>query len=162
MSEETKNSDNKPNTDEERKQQFEKMRERFSNKKPNGPGGGPPKNSFNFYWIYAIVVIGLLAFTMLGSGFNAERLEIIDQAKFDTYLSKGWVTKVIIVNDAGAEVYLQKDSLNKHFVDSKTSKPVFKKEYNQELADDEIMKALAEEAFGEGIEEDIEESTIPI
>jgi ATP-dependent metalloprotease FtsH len=130
MSEETKNSDNKPNTDEERKQQFEKMRERFSNKKPNGPGGGPPKNSFNFYWIYAIVVIGLLAFTMLGSGFNAERLEPIDQSKFDTYLSKGWVTKVIIVNDAGAEVYMHKDSLNKHFVDAKTNKPVFKREYN--------------------------------
>lgn len=130
MSEETKNSDNKPNTDEERKQQFEKMRERFSNKKPNGSGGGPPKNSFNFYWIYAIVVVGLLAFTMFGGGFNAARWEIIDQAKFDSYLSKGWVTKVVIVNDEAAEVYINKDSLNKHFVDAKTAKPVFKKEYS--------------------------------
>ena len=50
MSEENINSENKPNSEEERKQQFEKMRERFSNKKPGG-SGGPPKNSFNFYWI---------------------------------------------------------------------------------------------------------------
>jgi cell division protease FtsH len=124
-SEEDKNQ--QQNTSEnDKKQQFDKMRERFTNKKSGG--SGPSKNPFNFYWIYAIVVIGLLMFTMFGGGLNNLRWAEIDQTQFDTYLSKGWVSKIIIVNDEAAEIYIKRDSLV-NFKDSKTGKPIYKRDY---------------------------------
>jgi cell division protease FtsH len=118
MSEENKDSVNGSNTpndqnnqDEQRKQQFEKMRERFAKKNGNQPGGGPPKNSFNFYWIYAIVVVGLLAFTMFGGGFSRTQLKQMDQGQFSDYLSKGWISNVVIVNDEVAEIAVNPDSV---------------------------------------------------
>ncbi|MCD6069428.1 MAG: ATP-dependent metalloprotease FtsH [Bacteroidetes bacterium] len=118
MSEENKDSadgsktpNDQNNQDEQRKQQFEKMRERFAKKNGNQPGGGPPKNSFNFYWIYAVVVIGLLAFTMFGGGFSQTRLKPMEQAEFNNYLSKGWIKNVVIVNDEVAEITVYSDSL---------------------------------------------------
>lgn len=136
MSEEKKNSEEKntdqpndQNNQDERKQQFEKMRERFSQKKgPGGPlGGGGPKNTFNFYWIYAIVVIGLLAFTMFGGGFGNARTVALSQTNFDQMLTKGWVAKIMIVNDEFAEIYVKKDSLSK-LVDA-SNKQIFPKEH---------------------------------
>lgn len=106
---EQNNNNGQNNQDEQRRQQFEKMRERFA-KKPNNPGG-PPKNSFNFYWIYAIVVIGLLAFTMFGGGFSQARLKSLEQADFNQFLSRGWVKSVVIVNDKVAEITVFSDSL---------------------------------------------------
>lgn len=136
MSEEKKNSEEKntdqpndQNNQDERKQQFEKMRERFSQKKGPGPlgGGGGPKNSFNFYWIYAIVVVGLLAFTMFGGGFGNARTSALTQSQFDQMLSKGWVSTIKIINEEFAEIYIKKDSLSK-IVDA-GSKQLFPNEH---------------------------------
>src|SRR3989344_1993249 len=135
MSEEKKNSEEKDtnqpndqNNQDERKQQFEKMRERFSQKKGPGPlGGGGPKNSFNFYWIYAIVVVGLLAFTMFGGGFGNARTSALTQSQFDQMLSKGWVSTIKIINEEFAEIYIKKDSLSK-IVDA-SNKQLFPNEH---------------------------------
>jgi ATP-dependent metalloprotease FtsH len=115
--------ENKNVSGDEKKQNFEKMQERF-----NKRGGKPSKNPFNFYWIYAIVVIGLLVFTMFGGGLNNLKWAEIDQTQFDSYLSKGWVSKIVIVNDEAAEIYIKRDSLV-NFKDSKTQKPIYKKDY---------------------------------
>jgi cell division protease FtsH len=115
--------ENKNVSGDEKKQHFEKMQERF-----NKRGGKPSKNPFNFYWIYAIVVIGLLVFTMFGGGLNNLKWAEIDQTQFDSYLSKGWVSKIVIVNDEAAEIYIKRDSLV-NFKDSKTQKPIYKKDY---------------------------------
>ncbi len=139
MSENQTQPDNKNNSEQENKQQnqpenknvsgddkkqhFEKMQERF-----NKRGGKPSKNPFNFYWIYAIVVIGLLVFTMFGGGLNNLKWAEVDQTQFDTYLSKGWVSKIVIVNDEAAEIFIKRDSLV-NFKDSKTQKPIYKKDY---------------------------------
>jgi ATP-dependent metalloprotease FtsH len=115
--------ENKNVSGDDKKQHFEKMQERF-----NKRGGKPSKNPFNFYWIYAIVVIGLLVFTMFGGGLNNLKWAEVDQTQFDTYLSKGWVSKIVIVNDEAAEIYIKRDSLV-NFKDSKTQKPIYKKDY---------------------------------
>ena len=115
--------ENKNVSGDDKKQQFEKMQERF-----NKRGGKPSKNPFNFYWIYAIVVIGLLVFTMFGGGLNSLKWAEIDQTQFDTYLSKGWVSKIVIVNDEAAEIYIKRDSLV-NFKDPKTQKPIYKRDY---------------------------------
>lgn len=106
------NIENKSNpSEEERKKQFEKMKDRFGKKPsgPFGPGGGGGGN--NFYWIYGLVIVALLAFVFFGQDFEG-RTYIIDQTQFEQdMLSKGDVRKIVIVNEKFAEITIQQDSL---------------------------------------------------
>lgn len=127
MSEENKSNPSGSEGKDERKAQFDKMREKFSNK-----GGGPnlPKNSFNFYWIYAIVVIALLVITYTGGVDFGQKLLKVDQTQFEqTMLANGDVEALVIVNEKFAEVYINRDSLKlkRYFVKDKDGieKPVF-------------------------------------
>lgn len=118
MSEETKNTDNtnlqsnnpQNNQEEERKRQFEKMKEKFAKQTP---GGGPNKNSSgnNFYWIYGLVIVGLLFVTFFGTNFSSRAVEV-SQVKFEQeMLAKGDVLNIDIVNEKYARIYVNVDSL---------------------------------------------------
>ncbi|MFO0321631.1 MAG: ATP-dependent zinc metalloprotease FtsH [Bacteroidota bacterium] len=97
--------------DEERKKQFEKMKERFG-KKPQNPFGEQNNNGGNsFYWIYGLVIVGLLAFVFMGQEFEG-RVYPVDQSDFEqNMLAKGDVRKIVIVNDKIAEITINPDSL---------------------------------------------------
>ena len=87
--------------EEERKKQFEKMKDRFG-KKPSNPFGGS-NNSNNggnsFYWIYGLVILGLLGFVFFGQDFEG-RLYEVDQTRFEqNMLAKGDVRAIVIVNE---------------------------------------------------------------
>ncbi|HWY35721.1 MAG TPA: hypothetical protein VNX68_13835, partial [Nitrosopumilaceae archaeon] len=97
MSEEKQNIPNKENNQnnqKERKVQFDKMKERFSK---NSGGGNSPKNSFNFYWIYAIVVVALLVLTWYdGGGFGKNPIPATETEFEQNMLAKGDVGAIII------------------------------------------------------------------
>ncbi len=99
--------------EEERKKQFEKMKDRFG-KKPSNPFGGS-NNSNNggnsFYWIYGLVILGLLGFVFFGQDFEG-RLYEVDQTRFEqNMLAKGDVRTIVIVNEKVAEITINQDSL---------------------------------------------------
>ncbi len=100
---------NNSNNQDERKAQFEKMRERFSKKNNNNS----PKNSFNFYWIYAIVVIAILVLTWSsdGVGFGQRVLPLAQNDFEQNMLSVGDVNRIVIINGKYAEIYIKKDRL---------------------------------------------------
>lgn len=69
----------------------------------------PPK--FNFYWIYAIAIVGILAFALLG---NQGKGNAINSEKFEELARKGHVEKIEVVKNTGeARVFIKKDSLQK-------------------------------------------------
>jgi ATP-dependent metalloprotease FtsH len=120
MSDEQENKANKNdnpaplnNTEEERKKQFEKMKDRFG-KKPSNPfgGSGTGGNGGNsFYWIYGLVIVGLLGFVFFGQDFEG-RLYEIDQTQFEqNMLAKGDVKEITIINEKFAEITIIQDSL---------------------------------------------------
>ncbi len=86
-----------------------------SNNKGGGKGKpGPVKNpggksGFNWYWIYGLILIGLLALQFL----NFESSERINQKDFAEMLRAGDIEKVQIVNDNLVEVTINPDSLAK-------------------------------------------------
>ncbi len=88
------------------------MRERFSKKNNNN---NSHKNSFNFYWIYAIVVIGILILTWPsdGVGFGQRPIQVTQSEFEQNMLTKGDVSRIVVVNGKYAEVYIYKDSLDK-------------------------------------------------
>lgn len=70
-----------------------------------------PKNGFNFYWIYAVILVVVLALSVVD--FNASSHEI-DFRKFETtMLQSNDVDKLIVVNKEICEVYLKPEALEK-------------------------------------------------
>lgn len=73
-------------------------------------GQGPkPKRTFNFYWIYGIIVVMILAMGLFNFNSNVVRIDISD---YDTFLKEGDV-KGIVVNGDAVLVTIKKDALKK-------------------------------------------------
>jgi cell division protease FtsH len=138
MSEEQKQEPN-PSTnsssnssEEERKKQFERMKEKFG--RQNSPFGGGNKggnNGNNFYWIYGLVVAGLLAIVFFGNDFSS-RLREVPQSKFyHDMLLKGDVMEVVIVNKSIARITVHPDSVATldRYKDPKTGMAYFDKKF---------------------------------
>src|ERR1043165_9487623 len=85
--EETKDPNHKLSNEEERKKQFERMKEKFG--KQNTPfGGSGNKGGNNFYWIYGVVIVVLLSITFYGTGFSPRIKEISETAFEQDMLAK--------------------------------------------------------------------------
>ncbi|MCC6690589.1 MAG: ATP-dependent zinc metalloprotease FtsH [Bacteroidia bacterium] len=68
-----------------------------------------PKNSFNFYWIYAAIVVVLIFLQFFS--FTGE-VKKIAMGKFqEDMLKKKQVERIVVVNGEIAEIYIKKDSL---------------------------------------------------
>ncbi|MEO8734642.1 MAG: ATP-dependent zinc metalloprotease FtsH, partial [Flavobacteriales bacterium] len=78
--------------------------------KPKKDGGGErPKRSFNFYWIYGVIVVMILGMGLLNFNSHVVRIDISD---YDKYLQEGDVQGIVMNGDA-VMVTIKKDSLNK-------------------------------------------------
>ena len=88
-----------------------------SNKKDPKPYLGPknknkkaPKNSFNFYWLYAIFAVVLIGINF----FNwSPQPENINYGEFKEMVVKGDVEKIEVINQELGKVYLNEDALTK-------------------------------------------------
>jgi cell division protease FtsH len=87
----------------------------MSEEKQKNPSGGPkkpfnngPRFRFNFYWLYAAIIIGLLL-TQVSTWGGGERKTNYDNFVQNMLLS-GDVDKIVVVNEV-AHIYIKKDSL---------------------------------------------------
>ncbi len=103
-------SNSNPPPEDDRKKQFDRMKEKFG--RPNSPLGGKGGNSGNnFYWIYGVVIAVLLFIVFYGNSFNPKLQEAKLGEFYQDMLSKGDVTEVVIVNKTIARIYLNPDSV---------------------------------------------------
>ncbi len=77
--------------------------------KKDGPGEKRPKRSFNFYWIYGVIVVMILAMGLFNFNSNMVRIDLSD---YDTFLQQGDVQGIVVNGDA-VMVTIKKDSLEK-------------------------------------------------
>jgi len=124
-----KSTDNTSQED-ERKKQFERMKEKFG--KQNGPNSGGNKNTGgnsgnNFYWIYGIVIAVLLFIVFYGNNFNSKLVPITQGQFFQEMLAKGDVKNVVIVNKTFARISIDPDSAatSDRYKNDKTSRSYF-------------------------------------
>ena len=76
------------------------------NENPN-PNLNPRKGpKFNIYWIYGLILLGILAAQFYGGNFGNNNPDRSFQ-DFKDYLDKGQVTKVIVINNDHVDVYLK-------------------------------------------------------
>lgn len=83
------------------------------------PDKKPGRFSFNSYWIYGSIILGLIIFNLMFLGEMATKT--INFQRFETLVKNGDVAKIEVVNKKDARVFLKKESL---------SKPEFK-EFNE-------------------------------
>ncbi|HEX8517368.1 MAG TPA: ATP-dependent zinc metalloprotease FtsH [Bacteroidia bacterium] len=75
-------------------------------KKPN-----LPKTPFNFYWIYGIIAVALIAFQLLNMKGGVK--EVQSTVFYETMLKQHQVDKIVIIsNERVAEIHLKKEFLN--------------------------------------------------
>jgi ATP-dependent metalloprotease FtsH len=87
--------------------------EKKSNKNPLGniPKPSTPKFNFNFYWLYGLVIIVILAINFMDWG---NRAHSSNWQEFETkFLKSGDVDHVEVVNKERVYVYIKKDKLSK-------------------------------------------------
>ena len=70
--------------------------------------GGGKKPAFNFYWIYGIIIVGIIAAQFMSMGDKEEKMS---QSEFFVKAKKGHVESILLINRAEAEVTIKKDSL---------------------------------------------------
>jgi cell division protease FtsH len=71
-----------------------------------------PKNkfSFNFYWIYLIAAVGLLAISIFNWGGSPKQ---VLQADVNRFIANRDIERIIIVNNDVAEIFIRQESLKK-------------------------------------------------
>lgn len=62
-------------------------------KKPKNKGIKPPQFQFNAYWIYAIILFGLLGFSLFG---NKETIKKVSLTELEQYISRGQVESMMV------------------------------------------------------------------
>ena len=73
--------------------------------KPHKTGGKPSK--FNFTWIYALIMIGLLASYLIGNDTPSKQVNV---TQYEQYLNKGYIEKVYIYSNNTLQAFIIKDS----------------------------------------------------
>ena len=92
------------NNNEDIKQQFDKMKNKFTKNQ-----GGKNNKPFSFYWIYAIIGVVLITINLFS--WNST-LKETNWKKFETeMLAYNDVEKIVVVNADYAEIYIKKESL---------------------------------------------------
>ncbi|MBR9845008.1 MAG: ATP-dependent zinc metalloprotease FtsH [Algicola sp.] len=79
------------------------------------------KPKLNPYWIYGIIIAAFLGIQLFSGGFSDSSTKKINPSEFLQYLDQGDVSKLVIVNDKEARVYLTKEAQELEI--HKSSKP---------------------------------------
>jgi len=127
----TNQSSGNQSPEDERKKQFERMRERFGRNSSSGGNKGNSGN--NFYWIYGIVIAVLLFIVFYGNSFNSKLVPRTQGQFYQEMLGKGDVEEVVIVNKTFARIRVNADSAATldRYKDKKTGRAYFPdKKYN--------------------------------
>ena len=109
------------------------------------------KPKFNSYWIYGIVVVGLLTFSMFGDG-SSQTLKKTNISEFERFLNDGDVMEVVVYNKNLAKVSLTKRALEKPIHESTKTKNLFGQvningpHYQFEVGNLELFQRKLEEA----------------
>ncbi|MEY8848206.1 ATP-dependent zinc metalloprotease FtsH [Psychroserpens sp. XS_ASV72] len=69
------------------------------------------KPKFNPYWVYGFIIAAFLSIQLFSGGFGGSSTKKINPSEFFTYLQRGEVKNVDIVNNREARVYLNKEAM---------------------------------------------------
>ena len=116
----------------------------------------PKKPKFNTYWVYGLVIVGLLAVSLLGDS-NSQTLKKTNISEFERFLNDGDVMEVVVYNKNLAKVSLTEKALEKSIHSGAKTKNLFGQEnikgphYQFEVGNLELFQRKLEKAESNGI-----------
>jgi ATP-dependent metalloprotease FtsH len=116
----------------------------------------PKKPKFNTYWVYGLVIVGLLAVSLLGDS-NSQTLKKTNISEFERFLNDGDVMEVVVYNKNLAKVSLTEKALEKSIHSGTKTKNLFGQEnikgphYQFEVGNLELFQRKLEKAESNGI-----------
>ena len=116
----------------------------------------PKKPKFNTYWVYGLVIVGLLAVSLLGVS-NFQTLKKTNISEFERFLNDGDVMEVVVYNKNLAKVSLTEKALEKSIHSGTKTKNLFGQEnikgphYQFEVGNLELFQRKLEKAESNGI-----------
>ncbi len=69
------------------------------------------KPKFNPYWVYGVIIAAFLSIQLFSGGFGGSSPKKINPSEFFTYLKKGDVKEVSIINGKEARIFLTKEAM---------------------------------------------------
>lgn len=122
-------------------------------KRPNPMGGnkGGKKPSFNFYWIYAVIAVILIAFTLIDWEGNSKK---ISQPDFESsLLDSGYVDHILIKDKSVVEVYLNEEGLKSAYYEENKPKNGGSLLGGPDTGPQFYFKIISPDTFGETIKD---------
>ena len=116
----------------------------------------PKKPKLNTYWVYGLVIVGLLAVSLLGDS-NSQTLKKTNISEFERFLNDGDVMEVVVYNKNLAKVSLTEKALEKSIHSGTKTKNLFGQEnikgphYQFEVGNLELFQRKLEKAESNGI-----------
>ena len=116
----------------------------------------PKRPKFNTYWVYGLVILGLLAVSLLGDS-NSQTLKKTNISEFERFLNDGDVMEVVVYNKNLAKVSLTEKALEKSIHTGTKTKNLFGQEnikgphYQFEVGNLELFQRKLEKAESNGI-----------
>ena len=116
----------------------------------------PKKTKFNTYWVYGLVIVGLLAVSLLGDS-SSQTLKKTNISEFERFLNDGDVMEVVVYNKNLAKVSLTEKALEKSIHTGTKTKNLFGQEnikgphYQFEVGNLELFQRKLEKAESNGI-----------
>ena len=116
----------------------------------------PKKPKFNTYWVYGLVIVGLLTVSLLGDS-NSQTLKKTNISEFERFLNDGDVMEVVVYNKNLAKVSLTEKALEKSIHTGTKTKNLFGQEnikgphYQFEVGNLELFQRKLEKAESNGI-----------
>lgn len=122
-------------------------------KRPNPMGGnkGGKKPSFNFYWIYAVIAVILIAFTLIDWEGNSKK---ISQPDFESnLLDSSYVDHILIKDKSVVEVYLNDEGLKSAYYEENKPKNGGSLLGGPDSGPQFYFKIISPDTFGETIKD---------
>ena len=115
----------------------------------------PKKSKFNTYWVYGLVIVGLLAVSLIGDS-SSQTLKKTNISEFERFLNDGDVMEVVVYNKNLAKVSLTEKALEKSIHTGTKTKNLFGQEnikgphYQFEVGNLELFQRKLEKAESNG------------
>ncbi len=134
MADDIKNDDttsNNNSTVENNNLQEENNASENSAQQNNNKSKAPKKRpKFNIYWVYGLILVGLVGSTLIGGGLKPEMAKLGEREVKDSMLLKGDIEKIEIVK--------VKDIVRIYIVPESINKPYYKKRFKEKYTPEKI------------------------
>ena len=120
----------------------------------NNNNSSPKKFKISPWLVYTAILLIFLFISFATGGSNIQEPAQLTSSKFNAFLDKGQITKVIVYNKSQAEVFLKPEAL-KDAAHKKVAKDIFERpnkgpHYVFEIGNDQIFQNKLEKAVAEG------------